>query len=308
MRPHWPSWNLRKKKLNRCKNSLKNFYKNGVLSLLLSTPFLFVAMTAGAEESNLSTSSSWDSKLTLDTSYPPAAVINFWAGIYEKFNLARLRRLNRELAPFEHGYIRPHIRLLSSVRVNHIEPRFDLYPFTFLGLTGGWTFSQRSLSGIGKFQDYTHYDCTKIGCDGWNYLPFAEAKFKWGYKDFFGVFFVRRDWAWAEGPGFKLSYDPSSGMAFDSSLDHLNQFWVLAGVKVSEASQILTRYKYLEWAKSGQYRRDVSLLYSVQFSDAWKGGADYTHGFRSDGYQTNTFALRVEWSIRKTPAAEDALD
>ncbi len=294
----WPSLSQKKKKLKIFRSLRSKFF---LVSLLLT------ASLAQADVES-STEHSWDSKWTLDVAYPPSMVINYWAGIYEKFNLAKLRRLNRELAPYEHGYIRPHIRFMSSVKVNNIEPRFDLYPFTFLGLTGGWTFSHRSMSGIKQFEKYTDYNCRNVSCDGWNYLPFVEGKFKWGYGSVFGVFFLRRDWAWTKNMDSETAYDPTSGMVFHSSFDNLNQFWVLVGTKVSEDSKVLVRYRYMEWDESAQYKRDASLLYALNFNDRWSGGTELTRTFRSDGFNSITFALRVTWNLRKTPAAEDALN
>jgi hypothetical protein len=260
-----------------------------------------------SEESDASYNT-WDSRWTLDTGYPPFVAVNYWAGLFETFTLAKLRNLNREIAPYEHGYIRPHIRLMSSVKVNQIEPRFDLYPFTFLGLTGGWSFMHRSLSEIEKFKDYTKYDCKRIGCDGWTLAPFIEGKFKWGYGDFFGVFFLRRDWAWAKKSQAIDSYDSTSALPFRSSFDHLNQFWLISGMKLSGSDQIMARYRYQKWAKSKWYRRDVSLIYMHSLNQDWTAGLEVNRSFRSDGFHSNTLALRLSWSLRKTPAAEDVLN
>jgi hypothetical protein len=267
-----------------------------------------IAPPVRADDAN-GTENSWDSRWSFDMAYPPSAALHYWVGIYEKFNLAQLHRINRELKPFEHGYIRPHIRLMSSIKVNGIEPRFDLYPFSFMGLTGGWIFSHRSLSGIDKFSKFTRYDCTQINCDGWNLLPFLEAKFKWGYGSVFGLFFLRRDWAWTQNPGTAvLSYDATSGMAFRSSSDELDQFWVMVGTRVTDDSQIYARYRYLKWTGARTRRYDGTLMFTQKFSDEWSAGFEYTRAHRNDHYYYNIFALRLNWNLRKTPAAEDALE
>jgi len=249
---------------------------------------------------------SWDSTVSLDAGYPPSVYGQIWLGYYWTYNLLPLKRLDKRLAKFDYGYIRPHLRYLSSYKVNQIETRLDVYPSSFIGTTVGVVFSNSTLSTLEDFSKYSGFSCAQIQCDGWFYDPFIEAKFKFAINSrFFGVLFGRYDFPRADTKTAELMYDPNSSTVFDADYDKSFKFFVVGGVFLGEEATLSLKYSLIEWG-SGFFKNEYSVLFNQRYG-RWSVGVFGKRMDRSDLFDQWGGGVRFSRIINESPAAEERL-
>ncbi|MEO5667513.1 MAG: hypothetical protein ABIR96_05600 [Bdellovibrionota bacterium] len=250
-----------------------------------------------------------DGRADFALSAPPSALVEAWGGWSYPFRwLSKdaLDFIDPKADKYGYAYVRPNVRLLSSLKVNQAELRMDLYPLSFVGGTFGTVITQTDLAEVQKFEQWSGYDCSKISCHASNIIHFAEFKFKWALPSkFFGVFFYRRDWGSSSGHDFNLTFDPSSALPFKSDGDYTTHLWVLVGRKVSQRASLAVRYRDIDWKISGARRRDLSGVYTFKLGGPWALGFEGRQIFRNLQGDFLSASLRLSYVWRNTPEPEN---
>ena len=252
-----------------------------------------------------------DGRADFALSLPPSALVEAWGGWSYPFRWLpkdALDPIGIKVDQLGYAYVRPNLRVLSSIRVNQAELRLDVYPLSFLGGTFGTVITQTNLASVQKFEQWSGYDCHEIACKAWNTVHFAEAKFKWALPSkFFGVFFYRRDWATSTGHDQTLAFDASTALPFVSNGDTTSHFWVLVGRPVSDRASLSARFRDISWKHSTARRRDISGVYQFKLAGPWSLGFEGRQIYRNEESDFLSASLRLSYVWRNTPEPENQL-
>jgi hypothetical protein len=252
-----------------------------------------------------------DGRVDFAISVPPSALVEAWGGWSYPFRWLpkdALDVIDPKADKFGYAYVRPNLRLLSSIKVNQAELRLDVYPLSFVGGTFGTVITATNLEKVEKFEEWSGYNCDQISCQAANVLHFAEFKFKWALpSEFFGVFFYRRDWGTSGGHDFNLAFDASTALPFKADGDYTTHLWVLVGRSVSERASLAVRYRDVAWKHSGARRRDLSGVYQFKLEGPWALGFEGRQIFRTQEGDFLSASLRLSYIWRNTPEPENLL-
>jgi len=252
-----------------------------------------------------------DGRADFALNLPPSPLLEAWGGWSYPFRWLpedALDGISPKVDKFGYAYLRPNLRLMSSVKVNQVELRMDVYPLSFFGGTFGTVVTHMDLAKLDAFEKWSDYDCSTMACRGWNTVYFGEMKFKWALpSQFFGVFFFRKDWAQSDTAKFDRSFDPSTALPFRSEGDSTAHFWILVGRSVSKRASLAVRYRDVVWDKTDARRRDVSGVYQFKLKGPWSLGFEGRQIFRSQKSDFLSASLRLSYVWRKTPEPENLL-
>ena len=123
-----------------------------------------------------------DSSGYLDYMFGTGAIsAPFGAAAYGETGYSQLLWGKKHAGSFLYGYIRPAVKLQTSILVNRAEGYLDFYPLSFLGLTWGGSATSRNT------RMYSNINCTTLECTGTLYRSWVKPKLSLGYKNLYWV-------------------------------------------------------------------------------------------------------------------------
>lgn len=253
-----------------------------------------------------------DGRADASFSLPPSGTVQVWGGwshpfrwLPEGFFNPIDKKVDRI---FGYAYVRPNVRLLTSIKVNQGEFRLDIYPVSFLGGTIGTVLTHSNLENVQKFEEWSGYNCESIQCKGFNTTNFYELKLKWALPSkVFGVVFWRQDFTKSVDRRFAYAFDPGTGLPFDVTGDFTRHYFVIVGRPVSDRASLSARYRNLTWRQAGSYRGEFSGIYQYKLKEPWSIAFEGRQIYRKNysDFLSATLALSYVW--RDSPDAENQL-
>jgi hypothetical protein len=256
-------------------------------------------------------SSIWDAELSMTAGFPPVVAISAWGGrsfLIKLIRFDRSKELSRKLDRYSYSFLRPNLRLVSSILVNGIQPRLDIYPLSFLGFTVGHTFTSRNFMGGKNFKRWTGYDCAEVDCNGWLGSSFVESKLKFGYANFFGALLLQRSWITAHESrteiNHPLSYEPESGLLVNSVYDSAFQGWLSVGYKFGEDSSLALKIRRIHWESSQTHQLSTLVIYQKALYENWNFGIEAGIQQRTEDFSQKMIGLKAVYTFADGPEPE----
>ena len=164
----------------------------------------------------------------------------FGAAAYADLGYSQLLWGKKSPGSFLYGFIRPAVKLQTSVLVNRAETYLDLYPISFFGISGGASATSRN-SHI-----YAHLDCTTAECTGTLYRSWIKPKLSLGYKNLYWI--------------SSLKYENLNHSSPDAFADEVNVLIGHAGGDHSLTLDTTLGYQWSEKLLTGVHGSSVKML------------------------------------------------
>lgn len=196
-----------------------------------------------------------------------------------------------EKGNFLYGYLKPQLKVQSSVTVNSIDARLDISPVSPLVLSIGSTQSSR-------LKDFSNVDCVAHACTGRLSRNYAQAAAIYGRGPAFLGGSVRATWD-AVSDGSRAFYDEGPSLYSKAGGDRFTEWEAYFGYKVDEANTVgyFTNYTQVQGTGLTSLTRNAIYSYSV---DQWSYGCGLGT-YRSDiQAQASTFFINIKWTGQKS--------
>lgn len=246
----------------------------------------------------------WDSKASVGTGFPPFAASDVWLGasyLFKPVHIPRNGPLLTRIDRYSFTFIRPHVRLLTSGLTHRLAARLDVFPLSFFGITGGYALTRGSLEGIAGFESWTGVNCAQVNCSFKQRNPFLEMKARYAFASFFGEVVMRYDWLRETGTEDTHSYNPETGLLFQSEEDFSRHYWAVLGYVIKPFWNVASRWRHISIKQTQESIHALSVIVSHKLSNKWTLSSEVGASNRHTPFFA---AIRAQYVLRDGPAPE----
>lgn len=192
-----------------------------------------------------------------------------------------------------YGYVRPAIHYSSSLIINRIEGKIEVFPISILKLAMGGSLTHRDT-------DIYSLDCQRLECRRPAERRFMKIELKAGYDKYFALLGYEVEFIDVLGGSVRPIGDEIMNLEADRDGDKLQNVNILVGTTHLEPFQVgLFRYKSEYWET-----KTFSDLYGFFFNRKME---DFSYGGYVGSYRTSTFYFPLSVGIKVTHILQEGI-